>query len=340
MSKIFLRKQFSYYLGENRAINDTIVQFIPDGPPPSPTPTPSITPTITPSITPTITPSITPSVTPTKTTTPTPTLTPTITPSTSPPPPFDADAAAYLAAVISAGGTTNPTISAATNTLFTSLKSAGIYSQLTAFYPTVGGTAASHAVEGKTPGGAYNLTFYGTWAHTPNGMKPLASSPYATTNLIPSIVYGGTNIMSMGVYTTESNTAGDTYHLGTYEDNNHMTALGGRSGSVAYFNANNTTFTIVNADSSGFLTLTSNGSTAIMNLYRSSLNTSFTNTPTGISPSNNQFYIGALNFINSYYSSSLVNTNFVYFSNYLTPTQIVNFQNIVQLFNTALTRQV
>jgi hypothetical protein len=85
MSKIFLRKQFSNYLGENRAINDTIVQFIPDGPPPSPTPsntptpTPSITPTLTstPTTTPTNTPSVTPTITPTKTTTPTPTLTPT-----------------------------------------------------------------------------------------------------------------------------------------------------------------------------------------------------------------------------------------------------------------------
>ena len=102
MSKIFLRKQFSNYLGENRAINDTVVQFIPDGPIPSPTPTPSITPTLTstptttptptltttPTITPTNTntPSVTPTITPTKTTTPTPTLTQT--PTSSPVPPF------------------------------------------------------------------------------------------------------------------------------------------------------------------------------------------------------------------------------------------------------------
>lgn len=87
MSKIFLRKQFSYYLGENRAINDTIVQFGPDPSPtpvpitPTPTPTitstPSPTPSITttPSITPTNTSSVTPTITPTKTSTPTPTPT-------------------------------------------------------------------------------------------------------------------------------------------------------------------------------------------------------------------------------------------------------------------------
>jgi hypothetical protein len=77
MSRVFLRKQFSNYLGENRAIDDIIVRFIADGPSPSPTPTP--TPSITPSITPSVTPSITPTNTPTRTLTPTPSITPTLT---------------------------------------------------------------------------------------------------------------------------------------------------------------------------------------------------------------------------------------------------------------------
>lgn len=93
MAKVFYRKQFSDYLGENRAINDIVVAYepapsptpLPITPTPTPTktstptPTPSITPTLTssPTTTPTNTPSITPTITPTKTTTPTPTLTPT-----------------------------------------------------------------------------------------------------------------------------------------------------------------------------------------------------------------------------------------------------------------------
>jgi hypothetical protein len=112
MSRVFIRKQFSNYLGENRAIDDIVQFYIPDGgvtptpTPVTPTPTPSITPTNTltptPSITPTNTntptttttptvtptntntPSVTPTITPTKTTTPTPTLTPTPTSSSTP----------------------------------------------------------------------------------------------------------------------------------------------------------------------------------------------------------------------------------------------------------------
>ena len=72
MSRIFYRKKFSDYLGEQRAIDDIVQFYIPDGGvTPTPTPVP-VTPTPTPSITPTRT--LTP--TPTKTSTPTPTRTP------------------------------------------------------------------------------------------------------------------------------------------------------------------------------------------------------------------------------------------------------------------------
>ena len=108
MSRIFYRKKFSDYLGEQRAIDDIYTFYVPDPVPPTPsptptslpitptptptpsstvTPTPSITPTLTstPTVTPTITktPTVTPSITPTRTPTRTPTLTPTNTPTPS-----------------------------------------------------------------------------------------------------------------------------------------------------------------------------------------------------------------------------------------------------------------
>ena len=85
MSRIFYRKKFSDYLGEQRAIDDIVQFYQPDGGvtptptpvPVTPTPTPSITPTNTITPTPSITPTNTPSVTPTSTLTPTPSITPT-----------------------------------------------------------------------------------------------------------------------------------------------------------------------------------------------------------------------------------------------------------------------
>ena len=113
------------YLSSNYEGNYTIdIPSIPKtctlqiGTPPSPTPTPSVT------------------VTPTMTPTPTPTL----------PPAGDPDALAYLSDVVAAGGTTDATIDAAVETLFVDLKSAGVYNDLVAFYPLVGGVAASNLI--------------------------------------------------------------------------------------------------------------------------------------------------------------------------------------------------
>ena len=72
MSRVFLNKQFSNYLGENRAINDNVAEFVQL----QPSPTPSVTPSTTPTGTPTPTPTITPTNTQTPTGTPTPTPTP------------------------------------------------------------------------------------------------------------------------------------------------------------------------------------------------------------------------------------------------------------------------
>jgi hypothetical protein len=92
MSKVFYRKKFSDYLGEQRAIDDIVMFFEPDPSPtpspvtPTPTPTPSITPTRTLTPTPTITrtPTTTPTNTQTPSVTPTNTATPTVTPTVTP----------------------------------------------------------------------------------------------------------------------------------------------------------------------------------------------------------------------------------------------------------------
>jgi hypothetical protein len=124
-------------------------------PTPTPTATPEdVTPTPTPSIT--TTPTLTPTVTPTNTPTVTPTNTPTPTPS---PAGGDPDATAYLAAVVSAGGTVDATITSATNTLFTDLKSAGIYSELLAFYPAIGSTSGSTALNGKRSNSQFDIAW-------------------------------------------------------------------------------------------------------------------------------------------------------------------------------------
>jgi len=224
MSKVFYRKQFSNYLGEQRAIDDIVTFFEPDGgitPTPTPsitpsvTPTNTVTPTITPSITPsqtptitptnTNTPSVTPTITPTKTTTPTPTLTQTPTPSTSPPPPFDADAAVYLAAVLASGGTLNPTISAATNTLFTSLKSNGLYSKMSLMYPYLGAVANSNGINAINPT-TNSLVFTGPFTHSISGtVANNGTTSQASTQWVGPPTSGSISNFHFTFYTNSTN---------------------------------------------------------------------------------------------------------------------------------------
>ena len=129
--------------------------------------------------TPTMTPSSTPAVSPTQTPTPTPT------PSATPPTPFDPDAAAYLAAVIDAGGSVDATISGATETLFLDLKSNSLYSKLIAFYPVLGGVQASHAINGNM-NATYDISYNGAWTHSISGQTS-PNGGYGLTNyIIPS----------------------------------------------------------------------------------------------------------------------------------------------------------
>ena len=134
--------------------------------PTGPTPTP-VTPTPTPTNTSTPTP------TPSSTVTPTPTQTNTPTPTPSSAPTFDADAAAYLSDVLSAGGTgITSTVSGATNTLFTELKTEGLYSKLIIFYPFLGGVAASTSIMGdRTAGTTYDMIWVGGVTHGVSGVK-------------------------------------------------------------------------------------------------------------------------------------------------------------------------
>lgn len=159
------------------------------------TPTPTITPTITPTSSLTPTPSITPTITPTST------ITPTITPSTSPIPSGTTEANAYLTRVVTAGGTLNSTISAATRTLFTSLVSNNLYNKLYAFYPHLGGVSASHALNGKSTGNT--ITFNGGWTFDlTSGSKPNGTNGYGNIlNGAPN-QFGSQNSSAVGALLT------------------------------------------------------------------------------------------------------------------------------------------
>ena len=86
----------------------------------------------------------------------------------------DADATAYINAVITAGGSLSVGEETAIDTFYTGLKSDGIYSKLFQMYTFMGSTASSNAINGINPG-TNDLLFSGTWQHSISGS-------YATKN--------------------------------------------------------------------------------------------------------------------------------------------------------------
>ena len=146
------------------------------GPTPDPTPTQTPTPSITAALT--STPTTTPTKTPTNTPTNTGTLTPTPTPSAAA---FDSDAAIYLNAILLSGATgITATVSGATNTLFTTLKSCGVYNKLGVMYPFLGGVANSTAINGLNPA-TFFIQWFGGLTHNMSGVTGNGTNGYGNT---------------------------------------------------------------------------------------------------------------------------------------------------------------
>jgi hypothetical protein len=229
-----------------------------------PSPTPTSTPTMTPTNTETPTTTPTPSITATNTQTPTTTATNTSTPTPTPTQPFDSDAAAYLAAVLSAGGTgITATVSGATNTLFTSLKSAGLYNDISAMWLQLGGVAASCRLESKLQS-AYNLTFFGGMSHSYSGSTGNNSNAYADPSFTQSLI--NPNSVYFSVYINNNFTVAtlDTFEFGCGPGYRGLISAKYNNGNTyAHSLGNASQFAqVANAVTPGFYMVNASGSTS------------------------------------------------------------------------------
>ena len=281
---------------------------------PTPTPTSSITPTIT----------------------VTPTLTPTPTPSSSAPA-FDADAAAYLADVIASGGTVDATISAATNTLFTSLKNNGLYNDLY-FFPFVGGTSASHSLFAKRSAGTtYDITWFGGMTHGVSGATGNGTNSYGETAL-QRPTYSNQGDLTQGLYVVGDSSGQNAYELqSTVTDNNVLITR--FTNNSAYVRYNGGFKTASNSDGTGLYIATLTGSTGgVAKLFKNTsttlINTTITN-DNDYQADNNWILRGP-----SISSSSSRTVNFVLYSTYLTDSQASTLSTIINTFQTSLGRNI
>lgn len=113
-------------------------------------------------------------------------------------PALDANALAFLTAT----GITDATITTAINKLVLDLKGYGLWNNALAYYPLVGGTSATCAVNLRSPG-TYNLSYIGAPVFASTGMTP-SDTGYADTGLLDTTATIGA--FAMGYYSRTNNT--------------------------------------------------------------------------------------------------------------------------------------
>jgi hypothetical protein len=253
----------------------------------------------------------------------------------------DVDAQAF----ITAASITNGIQKIAIYRLVTDLKGYGVWTKMKAIYPVVGGTAASHAVNLKTPG-TYNLSFTAGWTHSSTGMLPNGSA-YADTNLSPSAILTLYNT-HLSYYSRTNLLETTNIEMGSYTGTgNNLFALNfGRSpsnaNSVQYDQgtASNLATSTTQTDSQGFWlgNRTSNlGSTH--KLFRNGVSIASASTTGGSLLSNNIILAGIYNG-GTYSNFSSKQCAFASIGDGLTDTEAANYYIAVQRYQITLNRQV
>ena len=306
------------------------------------TPTQTPTNTETPTNTPTNTETPTPSVTATQTMTPTNTNTPTTTSSPTPTATqsFDADAATYLNAVLVAGGTgITSTVSAATNTMFVSLKSAGLYTKIEALYPFLGGTTNSTKWNAKNPvdtNAAYRITWGGGITYTQaKGVIGNGTSGVGNTNWVESGTTTGNTTLAF--FISQTGTTG--FELGRQygggwlflQSSSGTNTRGGIDTSLLY-----TLTATTNAQAINFFGLTRTNNTQVSFVRAGGgVQTITQNTNAGTSPSSLGILaaLGFGGYTNRGLGSAVIGVG-------MTTTELGNLRDIITTFNTTLGRNI
>jgi hypothetical protein len=245
----------------------------------------------------------------------------------------DADVLAFM----TAAGINNTTILNALCVLVTSLKSNGVWAKCNAIYPFVGGTATTHKFNLKNPAdtnAAFRLSFSGGWTHSSNGALPNGVNAFADT-FINLNTMNSINDISYGYYARNNTQSTGSFGWGV------PTALSPLNEFwIRYTNNLKYGYLHDNANDGG-ATLDCRGFNAMSrianNLKYIQINATIA-TFTSISSGT----LASRNFIFSRGSQGYENREnaFGFVGNGLTSTELTNFRNSVQTFQTSLSRQV
>ena len=257
---------------------------------------------------------------------------------------FDPDAAAYLSAVIFAGGAVSIPTRDAVNQLFIDLKSAGIYNELLAFYPVVGATEASTALNGIRNNNQFDILWlrpdlmvFDYSGVTGDGG---GNTSGGITFLLPDNDFTVGNRHISFYSTGDKGVQSFGYECGGGDGNDNILIIS-YDETTGYFGFGNFN-TYANTDQTGFYYTQLSGSTDSYNLLGYKNGTEVLNTTS--SDSLGDCYLSVLcdnRTAQPSYSATECSDKrmgWASFGNDLTSTQISQFETIINTFQTSLGR--
>lgn len=254
---------------------------------------------------------------------------------------LDPDAQAFL----TAAGITDSTITTAINTLCLDLKSNNLWTKMKAVYPFVGGTATTHKWNLKDPqdtNAAFRLTFNGGITHSSNGVFFDGINGYANTYLSPSgALTANSNHLSNYSRTSAQRVAGSN-DMGVGDNiggTNALVICIRRPGDVCYYLDNAVLISNSNTNGQGLYI----GTTRANNDRKYFKNTLSLGTSTTLQNqvlSTFNYFIGCYNAGGTPSTYADFETAFASIGDGLNDTEVTNFYNLIQTFQTTLSRQV
>jgi hypothetical protein len=246
---------------------------------------------------------------------------------------------ARTTAFASATGITDTTILGALNTFDTGLILNGLDTKMKALYPFVGGTATTHKynfMNALDTNGAFRLSFNGGWTHSSTGALPNGTNAYADTFYVESADTGTINNFSLGFYSGTNNSSSGI-DIGAFSSNALLLRAKNGSNMECYIQTSGTIGSYAVANSLGFSSASRIASLQFKmykNAIPSTIPLTSIGTPCGVSLHLASFNTGSpSNYANK-------DQRFTYFSSGLTDGEMTTLYNLVQTFQTTLSRNV
>jgi len=257
--------------------------------------------------------------------------------------------ATYLQSFINATGITNTTQQAALQTLVNDLNSSGVWSQLLAIYPFVGGTSSSHKynlLDPRDADSAYRLAFTGAWTHASTGATP--STAWGETFLNANTVFSS-NTYSLGVYLRTNPASAETYRIdigcadqvSPLDDRFFSHIVSGDGSSYFDFRNRLTVANTTYGDATGFHVVSRESTSSLKVFNDGSLKATNTSSTNSYPIPNRTVWLGASNNSdtgNRKYSNREI--AFAFLGNALTESQVSDLSTAVGNFQVTLGRNV